>query len=187
MNNKDKILNLRKRGKSYNEISKKLNISKSIISYHCKSMGINEPINSWGKKIDDSLIKNIKIYRKNHTTLETAKKYNVSKTTVVKYCNLSRKKLTEEEKIRKNRLAVKNRIQKLKIMAVEYLGGKCIKCGYDKCIWAMDFHHRNPKEKKYSIGTYFSRSWEKLKKELDKCDLVCANCHREIHYEIYNK
>lgn len=63
---------------------------------------------------------------------------------------------------------------------VEYKGGKCEICGYNKCIEALEFHHINPKEKDFSIsgGT---KSFNTLKPELDKCILVCANCHREIH------
>ena len=67
-------------------------------------------------------------------------------------------------------------------MAVTYKGGKCEKCGYNKCIAALDFHHLNPLEKDFSIGNKgYTRSWENIKKEIDKCILVCANCHREIH------
>lgn len=79
--------------------------------------------------------------------------------------------------------AVSKRRIKIKEMAVEYLGGKCIKCGYDKCIWALDFHHRDSKTKEFSISSYgHSRSWERVKAELDKCDLICSNCHRELHH-----
>ena len=71
-------------------------------------------------------------------------------------------------------------IKKLKIKAVEYMGGKCSRCNYSNCIWALEFHHLNPSEKEFTIsGT--SRGWDKIKDELDKCVLVCANCHREIH------
>lgn len=72
-----------------------------------------------------------------------------------------------------------------KELAVEYLGGKCIICGYNKCLWALEFHHRNPEEKEsggpYALAPW--RSFEKNKEELDKCDLVCCRCHREIHFE----
>jgi hypothetical protein len=65
---------------------------------------------------------------------------------------------------------------------VAYLGGKCVKCGYDKCVAAMEFHHRDPSMKDFAIsGGGVTRSFEAIKVELDKCDLVCANCHREIH------
>ena len=65
---------------------------------------------------------------------------------------------------------------------VEYKGGKCEICGYDRCITALEFHHLNRGEKDFSISeSTYSRSMEDLKKEVDKCILVCANCHREIH------
>lgn len=81
----------------------------------------------------------------------------------------------------KNKTAVAKKRKKIKLKAIEYKGGKCCKCGYDKCIEALEFHHLNPFEKKFAIsGKGHTKSWEKVKEELDKCDLVCANCHREI-------
>lgn len=70
--------------------------------------------------------------------------------------------------------------KKLKRKAIEYKGGKCQKCGYDKCDNALEFHHVNPEEKEFQI-TGTNISWEKIKIELDKCILLCANCHREKH------
>jgi len=70
-------------------------------------------------------------------------------------------------------------------MSLEYKGGKCCKCGYDKCVGALEFHHINPDEKEFGPGhNGHTRSWKRVKKELDKCILVCANCHREIHAEL---
>ena len=70
-----------------------------------------------------------------------------------------------------------------KIRLVEYKGGKCERCGYDKCIDALEFHHLNPEEKDFALSCGDTRSIEKLKAEVDKCIMVCANCHREIHAE----
>ncbi|QEG09033.1 HNH endonuclease [Aeromonas phage 4_4572] len=68
-------------------------------------------------------------------------------------------------------------------MAVDYKGGKCEKCGYDKFIGALEFHHLNPEQKDFSLGDKgYTRSWDKIKDELDKCIMVCSNCHKEIHY-----
>jgi len=67
---------------------------------------------------------------------------------------------------------------------VDYKGGNCELCGYNKCPQAMDFHHKDPKEKDFSLSGHHCRKWESIKIELDKCMLVCANCHREIHAEV---
>jgi DNA-directed RNA polymerase subunit RPC12/RpoP len=81
--------------------------------------------------------------------------------------------------------AVQRRREKLKLLAVEYKGGKCQRCGYCKCLKALEFHHIDPEQKEFGIGHKGeTRSWEKTKVELDKCILVCANCHREIHAEL---
>ena len=70
--------------------------------------------------------------------------------------------------------------KKLKYKAVIYKGGKCMKCGYDKCYGALSFHHRNPAEKSFNISQCHTRSWAKLKLEVDKCDILCCNCHFEL-------
>lgn len=83
---------------------------------------------------------------------------------------------------RKNylRLAVAKRRLKVKLESIKYKGGSCVICGYNRFRGALDFHHVKGR-KKFSVGNIgYSRSWKKLKAELDKCVLVCANCHREI-------
>ena len=73
--------------------------------------------------------------------------------------------------------------RKMKEQAVQIKGGKCEKCGYNKCIGALQFHHRNPKEKSFGLGQNESiHSWQDYLNEVMKCDLLCANCHAETHY-----
>lgn len=76
------------------------------------------------------------------------------------------------------------RFRNYKRQAVEYKGGKCVKCGYNKCLGSMDFHHLDSKQKDLNWERMRKWSFEKIKKELDKCILVCRNCHGEIHYEV---
>lgn len=79
---------------------------------------------------------------------------------------------------------VQKRRDKLKLMAVEYLGGCCSRCGYSKSVKALQFHHKDPTQKEFGIAYKgYTRSWEAVKTELDKCELVCANCHAELHAE----
>jgi 5-methylcytosine-specific restriction endonuclease McrA len=80
------------------------------------------------------------------------------------------------------REAVKKRRKKLREMAREYAGGKCAICGYDKCARALSFHHLDPKKKEFGVAAKgLTRSWAKIQKEIDKCILICANCHMEVH------
>ena len=68
---------------------------------------------------------------------------------------------------------------------------KCKICGYDKVWHAMHFHHRNPEEKKFTISSMMRKKINKInvalmKKELKKCDCLCARCHMEIHKSKYD-
>ena len=81
--------------------------------------------------------------------------------------------------------AVMKRRTKVKQLAIDYKGGKCEICEYSKYNGALEFHHLEPNEKEFNIGRYgHSRSWERVKNEIDKCILVCSNCHKEIHGNI---
>lgn len=63
----------------------------------------------------------------------------------------------------------------------EESGNKCSKCGYDKCLAALEFHHLDPSQKEGGvIGT--TASLKKQREEVSKCVLLCANCHREAHH-----
>lgn len=78
--------------------------------------------------------------------------------------------------------AVTKRRRKLKAMVVELKGGKCILCSYSRTVWALDLHHVDASKKEFSLSVRgLTRAWSKIKAEADKCVLVCANCHREIH------
>ena len=75
------------------------------------------------------------------------------------------------------------RQRELKRLAIEYKGGQCGQCGYDKCPGAMEFHHVGHKD--FTIANARLTSFAKIKDELDKCVLLCSNCHREEHYDWY--
>ena len=68
---------------------------------------------------------------------------------------------------------------------VSYKGRKYEKCNYNKSISALEFHHLNPNQKEFTISHKRSYTFnEDIKKELDKCTLLCANCHREEHDQL---
>lgn len=70
--------------------------------------------------------------------------------------------------------------RELKQRMVEYKGGCCQICGYDRCLRALDLHHVDPSTKRFTLGGSHVRIWDVLRAELDKCLLVCSNCHNEI-------
>lgn len=69
----------------------------------------------------------------------------------------------------------------MKKRAVEYKGGECELCGYSRCLRTLSFHHCDPEHKDFSISSKSNHSWETIRRELDKCMLLCSNCHSEIH------
>lgn len=74
--------------------------------------------------------------------------------------------------------------QRFKEKCVEYKGGKCVKCGYDKCVAALEFHHRDSQQKDFQVSRQNRPFNEIITAELDKCDCLCSNCHKEVHYLI---
>lgn len=77
------------------------------------------------------------------------------------------------------------RQRNLKQECVDYKGAKCEHCSYDKYIGALEFHHKDPNQKEFTIAKVNQTKFnDKIKLELDKCLLLCANCHREEHARI---
>ncbi len=77
--------------------------------------------------------------------------------------------------------AVVRRRRKVKQVLVEEAGGVCARCGYSRCMAALEFHHLVPSEKSFSLSHRgVARSLEKARAEASKCVLLCANCHAEV-------
>ncbi len=75
------------------------------------------------------------------------------------------------------------RAQRRRKMIVEYFGGKCPKCGYDKNYAALVFHHKDPSTKSFKLDArHLANSSQKvIEEEVLKCEMLCANCHMELH------
>ena len=88
-----------------------------------------------------------------------------------------------------NYLKQQERALTRKLELVEAKGGKCERCGYDENIAALEFHHLDPSKKSFQLDSrrLSNTNIKTLLEEADKCILVCANCHREIHNEHLNK
>ena len=80
------------------------------------------------------------------------------------------------EKVKEWRRTSKDRI-------IQSMGGCCQICKYNKCSGALDLHHIDPTQKDINMSKIRANcaSWEIIVKELRKCILLCANCHREVH------
>ena len=77
----------------------------------------------------------------------------------------------------------KKRGTERKLEFIELKGGKCQSCGYNKCIRALTFHHRDPSTKLFGVDirTLGNMNYQKCFEEQEKCDLLCFNCHMELH------
>jgi hypothetical protein len=82
---------------------------------------------------------------------------------------------------------VKDSRKRRKEDIVYVMGGCCQICGYNRAITALDLHHLNPEDKEFGIGAILNKDWELMNSEIQKCILVCANCHREIHEGLITK
>jgi hypothetical protein len=104
-----------------------------------------------------------------------------------KYSKSSESKQKFKDEYGLNKYTLKGITKKLEL--IELFGGKCEKCGYDKNISAFDFHHRDPDEKKFEIKIQYLNYKDdtKILEEALKCMLLCANCHREVHYPHMDK
>ena len=76
--------------------------------------------------------------------------------------------------------AVTRRLQRVKRLLVAEAGGCCRVCGYDRCILNLHFHHVDPAAKSFAVSMAAGKSIAAYRAEVQKCVLVCANCHGEI-------
>ena len=151
-----KLEYLLNQGLSQREICKKVGLGQSTVVYWVSKYGLKS---KW-KRVS-------KLDGKEIVCCECGRKfvYKKSKGHSSRTCNSC--------------LQLKRRIDDQKKIDA-YAGTSCIKCGYNKCKRALTFHHRDPKSKKFQISHKVGRiAWEKMREELDKCDLLCANCHAE--------
>ncbi len=191
----DNVLLLRNSGKTYKEIKEVIFISHDNIKKICRLYNINISSNLLeinninqqfiGQKVNDKLISEMqKYYDEGYSCNETAKKFNISKSTVIKYIKTRPLTKLDDKTFKEHKVkAVIDWRVRTKIKAVEYKGGKCELCGYNKCISSLTFHHKDPMKKDFTISGK-SYSWDRIKNEVDKCILVCNNCHGEIHEEL---
>lgn len=101
--------------------------------------------------------------------------------TVCKLCNKIFKKYEYRNRTRCSSCNTKIRRFRAKAAAIKLLGGKCQKCGWSGNQAALQFHHKDPREKDFIIGNVANKSWDSIKSEVKKYLLLCANCHIVEH------
>lgn len=160
--NSEELLSLVEQGKSFREIARIKTISLSTVRYWAKKFGLRSKAYARGQS---PLCKHC-----GETDPRRFVKMSNSRIhkTVCKKCHSSR--------------AI-DRLRTNKRLAVEYKGGECQACGYNRCQAALVFHHINPGDKDPDFNKMRYWNFEKIKVELDKCKLLCANCHAEEHHK----
>lgn len=182
-----KVLALRAEGKSYREIAKEIGCSVPTVSYHCTKMQGNEAIKRDRREM---LRRTLEIPFEREALLLWLLVANVRRKDIAEALDIPYQEVLAFS--RKNSLPretysispyerVKRRRMHLKMLAVAYKGGRCARCGYHKSIRAMDFHHPDPEQKDFSVSQNANRAWKNIVDEIDKCVLLCSNCHREEH------
>ena len=179
----NKIVELRLSQKTYLEISKQVNISEDRLKRICRNNKLNMASHNCSKTFNKDDV--TKYYLTVKSLRKTANHFNTTRDTIRKHIDDINIIKERGRTISKSKSVIEWRKRK-KIELVKYKGGRCEKCGYDKSISALCFHHLDPDQKDFSISCK-SYSIERLKKEVDKCILVCANCHIELHDEIKEK
>ena len=173
---KEKMLVLFDNGLSYTEISKELKCSKGTVSYHLAPFVKKRKMEKelFIETIKNNLPRDRKEFVKLYETKLTFRERQYFFNEFYKLPDMG----TKDNNIPKEYYQLKR--YRVKKEMVEYKGGKCEICSYNKSLRALQFHHKDPNEKDFNIGTK-TNMCEKIKKELDKCMLLCSNCHSEIH------
>jgi hypothetical protein len=109
-------------------------------------------------------------------------KDNVEEVAEIKRRSYEKHKEKNREEYRR-RARLRKQRQKMKLLQMH--GTTECTCGESRP-WCLVFHHRNPADKLFCIGNRNKRTEEELRRELRKCDVLCHNCHTNLHYEEIN-
>jgi hypothetical protein len=176
---KDKIQKLYDKGYNYTKIIDELKCSKGTVSYHL-SLYVKEKKKQkvdFLKELENNIPENKNDFIENNSEKLTTRELKYFLKTYYKSPN----KGLERGNIPKEYYSERRR--SIKKQLIDYKGGSCIVCGYNKSYRSLHFHHLNPDDKDFTLGHKWGKLGfnDEIKKELDKCVLVCANCHGEIH------
>lgn len=170
---KEKLVELIEFGYSQRDLANKLETSQSNIKYWLKKFEIKTKYNRYNK--DRYLINGGKVCSKCKNLKDTSdfyKRYNTNRDGLAGYC----KECSNEYH--------GNRVKEVKLKMIDYKGGKCCDCNLkieDSHYCVFDLHHLDPNDKDPNFSKIKYQKWENIIKEIDKCVLLCSNCHRLRH------
>lgn len=181
MSFKEQIRDLRIQGRTYNQIVSALGCSKATVSYHCTNLNLPKPLRVKDPSVPLEQEETIRwLLGDGIRSADVSEALDLAPSVVQKFArefNLVRGRtpdMTNYERVRRRR-------RHLKMLAVVFKGGCCEICGYRRCFQALDFHHPDPTQKDFTISQNANRAWSQVKSEVQKCQLLCSNCHRETH------
>lgn len=148
-------------GMSLQEIARTANVNRTTVRYYIKKYNFSANHKPGNKQIADNECRCVDCGDTNRENFYINNKYRCKK------CEVRR-----VSKYRSSR----------KYKEVEKRGGCCSLCGYNKCVSALEFHHLDPSEKEFQWDQLTWKSQQIIDTELEKCILVCSNCHRELHH-----
>ncbi len=155
------------RGATLRAIAEQLDRSVPTVRYWIKRHGLNEPRSFRRREVEEAA-------RDGTTLMRRCRHHGRTEFAIVGSEMRPRCKKCRAE-------AVARRRQRVKEILAEEKGGKCLLCGYRRCIAALQFHHLDPDEKVFGIAHRgLTRGIDEVRKEADKCVLLCANCHIEV-------
>jgi 5-methylcytosine-specific restriction endonuclease McrA len=166
---KEEVQEVVKNPSTYAEAANNLNISIGSLRYWLNKYNLKMVFKSRSIRVDDN---NNKCSRCK-TIQNISNFYARNAGGYYPYCKECNKEIAVEKQ------------RNFKLSCISYKGGCCENCGYNRYFGALEFHHKNPKEKDFAISNlnYYYLN-DIVRNELDKCMLLCSNCHREEHARV---
>ncbi len=155
-------------GMSYRAIAATVDRSVSTVRYWVTEHGLRQPRQVRPEEIQAAMAEG------RRTLIRNCRRHGATEFAIVGSAHRVRCKKCRAE-------AVSRRRRRVKQMLVDEAGGKCELCGYSKSLCALEFHHRDPSTKTFGIAYRgITRGIDTVRKEAEKCVLLCANCHAEV-------
>lgn len=184
----EKVKYLIDKNYTYSAIAKELNMALSTVKNRMTKAGLKTKHNPYARvNLNFHEVKNL--VEQNFSTRRIAKKLKTSQTNVRHWLNKwglkTSKQFSSYNNLHNANCYEDQKLRGLyrKLHFVNKLGGKCKVCGYNKNLASLTFHHRDPHDKSFrlDVRNLTNKTMDVLINEADKCDLLCHNCHHELH------